>query len=335
MALIWRPILAASAAALTCGVSAAPEVPLQHPLWAYNVSVSQPPAQPIDLSERLTLPETGKSFTRAQVLGGFPDLAPESVADWFPNDHPTMPKLVAQGDMGSGGRNILPCARCHFPNGRGLPENAPVAGQPKDYLIATLMDMRAGLRASSEPRKRNATAMVAYAKAMSPAEIEEVATYYASIPWRAWVQVRTALTVPQTENRNGLSLVVPGGKWEPIGNRIVETPVDRNRTEVLRDPHSPIIAYVPPGSLQRGRLLVTKGGGKTTHCATCHGPDLRGGGTIPAINARQPSYIARQLNDFRQGSRNGHAAALMQPVVARLEDDDITAIAAYLASIQP
>ena len=112
------------------------------------------------------------------------------------------------------------------------------------------------------------------------------------------------------------------GGTEPIGNRIVESPESAERFE-LRDPRSGFIAYVPPGSLQRGAALVASGGGKTTPCGICHGTDLNGLGPVPAIAGRSPSYLVRQLYDFQQGSRKGEWSPLMKPVVANLTQDDM------------
>ena len=126
-------------------------------------------------------------------------------------------------------------------------------------------------------------------------------------------------------------LPLPGGETEPIGNRIVEAPEDAERFE-LRDPRSGFIAYVPPGSLQKGAALVASGGGKTIPCGVCHGVDLNGLGPVPGIAGRSPSYLMRQLWDIQQGTRKGAWSPLMKPVVENLTQDDMLAIAAYVAS---
>jgi cytochrome c553 len=95
------------------------------------------------------------------------------------------------------------------------------------------------------------------------------------------------------------------------------------------------VAYVPPGSIARGEALVSTGGGKTMPCATCHGRNLQGSGDVPAIAGRHPNYIVRQLWDIQNGDRGGPSAALMQPVVEKLSNDDMLAIAAYVASRKP
>jgi cytochrome c553 len=55
--------------------------------------------------------------------------------------------------------------------------------------------------------------------------------------------------------------------------------------------------------------------------------------SVPAIAGRSPSYLARQLYDFQQGTRHGEMAAAMQPVTAKLTADDIVNLTAYAASL--
>ena len=117
---------------------------------------------------------------------------------------------------------------------------------------------------------------------------------------------------------------------------IVETPdgEDWHQVERMRDPRTGFIAYVPIGSVEKGRELVETGGnGTTVQCAICHGPDLNGLGLIPGIAGRSPSYFMRQLYDFREGSRTGTMAALMQPTVQNLTVEDMVNMAAYVASL--
>jgi cytochrome c553 len=127
----------------------------------------------------------------------------------------------------------------------------------------------------------------------------------------------------------------PGAGTEPLGQRIIEVPENPEHTELLRDPHSGFIAYVPVGSIKKGEALVTNGAGKTTQCGVCHGPDLKGLGPVPALAGRSPSYIARQLYDMQQGTRKGLWSELMKPVVAKLTEEDMMAIAAYTSSRMP
>jgi len=125
------------------------------------------------------------------------------------------------------------------------------------------------------------------------------------------------------------------GEREPIGQRIIEIPEDLERF-VSRDARSRFIAYVPPGTIQKGQALaVTGSGGKTVQCGVCHGADLKGLGPIPGIAGRSPSYIVRQLYDFKYGARAGIGSALMKPTVERLSVEDMISLAAYAASLPP
>jgi len=82
-------------------------------------------------------------------------------------------------------------------------------------------------------------------------------------------------------------------------------------------------------------LVSTGGAGKTLQCGICHGQDLKGLGDLPSIVGRSPSYVVRQLYDIQNGARAGKAAQLMKATVANLTVEDMTSIAAYLASRAP
>jgi cytochrome c553 len=242
-----------------------------------------------------------------------------------------MPPIVASGKK----PDVRACSLCHYPNGKGRPENAGVAGLPKSYFLQTMADFRSGDRKSAEARKANTNIMIAIAKGMTDEEIAAAADYFGSMKWTPWIKVVEADTVPKTRVAGGMFLKVEGGGTEPIGNRIVETPDDAEHTEVLRDPRSPFTAYVPKGSLAKGKTLVTQGGGKTVQCGVCHGPDLKGLGPVPGLAGRSPSYVVRQLFDMQHGARKGVWSELMMPVVKNLTNDDMLAIAAYTASLAP
>ena len=229
------------------------------------------------------------------------------------------------------------CASCHLPNGKGRPENAPPAGQPVEYTIQQLKDMRDGLRYSADPRKPNSPTMNLLAAAMSDEEMQEAAEYFAAIPWTRWMYVIEAELIPEMHLEEGNMYVTVGTEaTEPLAGRIVETPVDEHQANYLRNPRSPWNVYVPVGSLAKGEELVVNGGeGKTIQCGICHGADLMGLGAVPGIAGRSPSYMMRQLYDMKKGTRNGTGVALMKPVITNLNVEDMTNIVAYLASIVP
>jgi cytochrome c553 len=215
-------------------------------------------------------------------------------------------------------------------------ENAAVAGLSEGYILQQIADFTSGVRRSADPRKANTNEMIAIARALTAAEARAAAAYFASMKWTPWVKVVETDEAPKVRaTENGLFLPIAGAGTEPLGQRIIEVPENPERTNVTRDPRSGFIAYVPRGSLKQGEALVTTGAGKTTECAICHGDDLQGLGNVPGIGGRTASYTARQLYDFKVGTRNGTDAQLMKPVLARLNDADILAITAYLSSRVP
>lgn len=306
--------------------AAAPAGPLP---WAYAIPPQgAPPAPPAQDDGTLKhLPGSSAGFTLTQIRDAF------NIADWYPGDHPPMPDIVKYGKK----PDTRGCGLCHYPNGKGRPENAGVSGLPYAYFVQQIADFKNGLRKSAEPRKANTNIMIAIAKAMTDEEVKAAAEYFGSMKWTPWIRVVETETVPKTRIAGGMFIPLEGeaaGK-EPIGQRILEVPEHWERTE-LRDARAGFIAYVPAGSIKKGEALVTTGGGgKTIQCGICHGPDLKGIGPVPGIAGRSPSYTARQLYDMQQGTRKGVWTELMKAVVAKLSEEDLAAIAAYTASRVP
>jgi len=334
-----------AAAALTLGAAAgatavqAADVP---PPWAYGFASPLPsspppalaaapaPAPAPDNTVQHTLDGSKFSFTRAQAGNRY------GPADWFPEDHPPMPNIVAHGRE-SAQPQIFACGLCHYPNGKGRPENANITGLSYEYIVQQLTDFKNGARKTSDPRKGNTGLMSGFAKAMTDDEIKEAAKYFSSIPATPWIKVVETDTAPKAKVAGGMFVSLAGAEagTEPLGQRILEIPANTEDTELWRNPRSGFIAYVPSGSLKKGEALVTTGAGKVTACTACHGADLRGLGPVPRLAGRSPSYLMRQLYDMQHGNRSGTWTPLMAPVLANLGEDDLLAASAYLASLQP
>ncbi|HEY4339840.1 MAG TPA: c-type cytochrome [Steroidobacteraceae bacterium] len=310
----------------------------QEPLWAYGF-VTPPTAAPAKVPTRASPPDNKTllhvegsklSFTRAQITNYY------GPADWFPEEHPAMPDIVAHGRK-TAATPIIACALCHLPNGNGRPENANLTGLTYGYIVQQLEDFRNGSRQTSDKRKTNTGLMNGFGKDMTDAEVKAAATYFASLPAKQSSKVVESDTAPQTRPSGGLFIPIKGSgpMTEPLGDRIIEVPADEEQTETRRNPHVRFIAYVPKGSLAKGEILVRTGGGKVTPCTVCHGADLRGLGPVPRLAGNSPSYLARQLYDMQSGHRAGAWTPLMAPVVAGLSAADILAAAAYLGSLRP
>lgn len=206
--------------------------------------------------------------------------------------------------------SVAACESCHRADVMGGSEGVELSGLSQEYLVQQLQDFRAGLRRSATP------------KALSDAEIEAVAGYYAAIPMRSQMSVVESETAPANS---------PAGR-EPLGRRIIEIAENAGQAD-SRDGKARVVAYVPVGALADGKILAATGGGKTTPCATCHERGLKGDGLFPALAGRSPNYLARQLRDFKTGDRAGANSAQMKPVVERLSNDDMMLLAAYIAAL--
>ena len=105
----------------------------------------------------------------------------------------------------------------------------------------------------------------------------------------------------------------------------------------LRPPPMPQpVADASPALLARGRSLVTEGDPEhgVPACARCHGPDPdRHGARHPGPVGLHASYISAQLGAWRYGTRTAAAPDCMQIVAASLTESDVTAVAAWLASL--
>ena len=308
-----------AAALFVCALSAvAADVP---PPWAFVVNPPGLKPTPDDGVPR-HVPGSSAAFTLTELRNLF------SVPDWHPDGHPPMPDVVAHGRKPA----VYACGFCHLPNGLGRPENASLAGLPAEYIVRQVHDFASGARRGSEPNSLPTNLMVSLAGAVDDDELQVAARYFSALTPQPWIRVVESDTVPATRVLGWMLAPAQDGGREAIGARIVEMPENLERTE-LRDATSGFVAYVPPGSLARGRQLAE--GGTVTPCAACHGRGLRGLGPIPALAGRSPSYLFRQLYDLQHGTRNGSWSALMKPVVATLTQDDMVALAAYCASLEP
>ncbi len=71
-------------------------------------------------------------------------------------------------------------------------------------------------------------------------------------------------------------------------------------------------------------------------CMGCHGPNGTGNPTakFPALAGQHAAYTIKQLQMFRDGSRNNDSNRMMQNVAAKMTDAEIEAVANYLAQMQ-
>ncbi|MGH8112013.1 MAG: c-type cytochrome [Rhodanobacteraceae bacterium] len=288
--------------------------------WAFPKSHSPDPSPPRqaqtlkpDMNEPLHVPGSTRTYTLAQTDTGF------EVADWFPQDHPPMPHIVAFGR-----KPAYACAACHKPGGEGYPSSASLAGLPVAYLREQLQAFRDGQRSND--------IMPFEARNLDAADEQAAVGYFSKLNFTPHVKVVETTTVPKTHWDDYMLAADHDAAPEPIGERIIEVQPEDGEHGSERVIYT---AYVPPGSIKRGAVIAAKGVGAAPACESCHGAKLQGVGDIPYLAGRSPTYIARELILFRFGKRNNPGAAPMRTEVSHLTLKDMIDVAAYAGSRSP
>jgi cytochrome c553 len=94
-----------------------------------------------------------------------------------------------------------------------------------------------------------------------------------------------------------------------------------------------------PALAKTGERLY-RGGSKEsnlTACIGCHGPAGAGNqpAGYPALSGQHATYTAKQLSDYQSGARKSDGnTQIMRNVAARLTQDEINALAAYLQGLR-
>src|SRR5580698_6815306 len=157
-------IIVSIAAAAALSAAAAVAFAADNPDWAYPET---PKPQQLDNTDMKSVPGSSKQYTQAQIDDPF------NPPDWFPDDHPAMPQIVAHGGAKPAGRA---CAQCHLPSGDGHPESASLAGLPTAYFRRQMEAFKTGIRANVR-----AGLMIAIAQVVTPEEIKAAAEYYTKL----------------------------------------------------------------------------------------------------------------------------------------------------------
>ena len=91
-----------------------------------------------------------------------------------------------------------------------------------------------------------------------------------------------------------------------------------------------------PALVAAGERLVRSGTPDDPSCIACHGPDAPSRPEYPALAGQHEGYLAEQLRLWRGNERGGGPRShLMSAAAADLDDEEIAALAAYYASLEP
>ena len=99
---------------------------------------------------------------------------------------------------------------------------------------------------------------------------------------------------------------------------------------------------VKPGTgnaelVEAGKRVYMGGNLETgvTACVGCHGPSGKGNpaAKYPSLNGQQAAYVAKQLKDFKAGTRGNDLNKMMQIIAAKMSDKEIAAVAEYITGM--
>jgi cytochrome c553 len=117
------------------------------------------------------------------------------------------------------------------------------------------------------------------------------------------------------------------GIAETLSDADVDTIVRHFASQVLRPRGGEA-----EGDVAVGRRLYLSGKPGVAACVSCHGtaaPVIAG---APRLSGQQGAYLAKQLADFRAGTRRNDAQGVMNAVAKALSPAEINALAAFLAA---
>ena len=69
-------------------------------------------------------------------------------------------------------------------------------------------------------------------------------------------------------------------------------------------------------------------------CARCHGDDFAGTKAVARLAGQREEYLVKALHDYKAGQRIGGGVAAMADIAYSLSDEEIIALAHYMAHLQ-
>ena len=136
-----------------------------------------------------------------------------------------------------------------------------------------------------------------------------------------------------------LSRIKPIGQVNVAGQAKASAPAPAAPAEAKEAPaQAAAPAAAPaPAAAQGGDSHPGAGLYQAKGCAGCHGAD--GKTTImpvyPKLAGQSATYLLNQMKDIKSGTRANGQTAVMKGIIAGVSDDEMKAMAEWLATLQP
>ena len=103
--------------------------------------------------------------------------------------------------------------------------------------------------------------------------------------------------------------------------------------------HAAAQSVKDPASVNRGEALYRGGDSDAgvAACIACHGPTGNGNpaAKYPALRGQHADYTAKQLRDYKSGTRvSDGTTRVMRDIAERLSEDDIAALSSYVQGLR-
>jgi len=120
-------------------------------------------------------------------------------------------------------------------------------------------------------------------------------------------------------------------------NELMQPIVEQISNEDIRNLGAYFASLTPPKSatLDDNPDLSQKGAQAAAgrRCASCHTDTFAGTKAVARLAGQREEYLVKALHDYKSGVRSGGAGAAMAEVAYPLSEEEITALAHYLAHL--
>jgi len=112
--------------------------------------------------------------------------------------------------------------------------------------------------------------------------------------------------------------------------------VEQLNNEDVRNLGAYFASLTPPKPPQDDNPDLSKKGAQAAvgrRCASCHTDNFAGAKAVARVASQREEYLVKALHDYKSGARVGGAQAAMADVAYPLSDEEIEALAHYLAHL--
>ncbi len=120
-------------------------------------------------------------------------------------------------------------------------------------------------------------------------------------------------------------------------NEQMQPIVEEINNEDIRNLGAYFSSLTPPKGLEDNDPDLSKKGAQVAvgrRCASCHTDNFAGTKAVARLAGQREEYLVKALHDYKAGQRVGGGVAAMADIAYGMSEEEITAVAHYLAHLQ-